>query len=598
MFIREVIKKNKGYAKPFVYHQLVESFRTEKGPRQRRLLELGRLTIPKAQWKSLANRIEELLSGQKLLLEPNPLIEPLAQHYATLLMHKQLNSEADLEDRERPEYEEVDLNSLRNRQARSIGGEHVALSMIEHIGFAQLFSQFGFSEIELKLAELLIVARLIHPGSERETVRWARHNSAICELLGLELWAVYHSQLYRISDRLLAHKAALEAGLTRRERSLFSLQEQIVLYDLTNTYFESSRVDSLKRRARSKDRRHDMPLVTLGLVLDEDGFPKQSHIFEGNISEPGTFVKVLEQIGGEHRKVIIFDAGLATEHNLQLIRDNGHDYIVVSRKRLDLAINEEELIEIGHDQRHRVEAYLQRGADEVILYCRSHLKKRKEASIRSFHQERFEADLKYASESLHKKRGTKRYAKVLERIGRLKQKHSRVAYFYDIQLKQQDGVVTEISWKIRDEKRMDERFAGSYYLRTNRRDLNEKQIWNLYISLTDIEESFRSMKSELGLRPNYHQEEIRIKGHIFITVLAHHVVNAVQKYLHQQRVYMRWSTIREWLSSQQRVTTEMRNRQGKWIRIRQTTEPESFNYMLAKALNIRAKPLGIKRQKM
>ncbi|RLD14122.1 IS1634 family transposase [candidate division KSB1 bacterium] len=598
MFIKEVVKKNKGYEKTFVYHQLVESYRTEKGPRQRHLLDLGKLSIPKSKWKNLANRIEEIISGQTSIIAEENEIEALAQHYASLLIHKDLKQIQYLKEEQETDYETIDVNSIKSVHARSIGDAYVALMALKKLGLDGILKDLGFNERDLKIAELLIIARMVYPASEWATLRWAKEMSAIDELLDMDISTLSHSKLYRISDKLLEHKAALEDGLSEKERTLFSLEEKVILYDLTNTYFESSQSSTLKQRGRSKEKRNDQPQVTLGLVLDEDGFPKQSHIFKGNISEPGTLKKVLDQLSQGHRKLIIMDAGIASEANLGLIKSRGHDYLVVSRKHPAIKINEEDLKEIHHDQRNQVKAYLYRTEEELYLYCHSLLKKEKEASIRRFHQERFEADLKYASESLHKKRGTKKYSKVLERIGRIKEKHSKIAYFYDIQIKEQDGLVTEISWKLKDDQRLDERFSGSYFLRTSRLDLSEQEIWKLYISLTDVEDSFRSMKSELGLRPNFHQKDSRIEGHIFITVLAYHVLLIIQKYLHREDVYMRWATIRDLLSVQQRITTEMKTKDGRIIRLRQTTEPESFHYMVSNALKISPKPLGIKKQKI
>ena len=595
MFIKEVIKKNKGYDKTFIYHQLVESYRTEKGPRQRRLLDLGKLTIPKGQWKNLANRIEEILHGQTSLLEEDPQIEALAQHYTSLLIHSRLKQkEREEKQKTEPRYESVDLNSIRTRQARSIGAEYVALMILKKLGLDNLLQEMNFKEEHIKLAALLIIGRMVKPASEYATVRWAKRMSAVDELLDISLARLSHSQLYRISDKLIKHKEAIEQGLAARERRLFDLQEKIVLYDLTNTYFESSKTGGKKARGRSKEKRNDQPLVTLGLVLDEDGFPKQSHLFEGNISEPGTLERILDKIGSEGGKLIILDAGIGTKANVDLIRERGHDYLVVSRSHPDFEVKEEALKEIYHDQGNRVEALMYRDGDELYLYCRSHLKGKKEHAIQEFHRLRFEAELKHAAEGLHKKRGTKRYSKVLERIGRIKERHARVAYFYDIQVKERDGRAAEISWKLKDEGAFDERFSGSYYLRTSRTDLTEKEIWKLYLSLTDVEDSFRSMKSELGLRPNFHQKDGRIEGHLFITVLAYHVLNSIQKHLHREGVYLRWSTIRDLLSVQQRVTTEMKTRKRSTILIRQSTEPESFHYLVAQALKINPRPLGRK----
>jgi len=599
MFIRETKKSNKGYKRQFIYHLLVESYRTDKGPRQRVLLDLGKLTIPKEQWKLLANRIEEIITGQNSLLDIEPELEALARHYAHLLVQKNLNKQKE-EDQSR-DFEEIDLNSVKTSHLRTIGGEYVTDEMLHKIGFTEILEKLKFTDKQIKIAKLLIIGRMIYPASEFATYKWAHNLSAIDELLNLNLNETSHNLLYRVSDLLIENQEAIEHYLCESERDLFSLKEKIILYDLTNTYFESSKTSALKKYGRSKEKRNDQPLVTLGLVIDEKGFPKQSHIFEGNVGETKTFKMVLQKMerasNYKSSKTFIMDAGISSEENLQLIKSLGHDYIVVARNKPVGQAPDDGFVVIGHSQQGRVEARLIKQQNETILFCRSDLKKSKETSMRSRFSERFEADLKYAKESLHKKRGTKRYTKVLERIGRLKQKHARIAYLYNVSIEEKDGMVTDIAWQINNRKKMDERFGGSYYLRTSRTDLSEQEIWDLYVSLTDVEDSFRSMKSYLGLRPNFHQKDERIKGHLFISVLAHHVVNSIQTLLHRNGVYLQWNTIRELLSVQQRVTTEMTTKAGKRIWLRNTSEPEPFHYLVADVLSIKAKPLGRKKWK-
>lgn len=600
MFIRETKKSNKGYKKQFVYHLLVESYRTDKGPRQRVLLDLGKLTIPKEQWKLLANRIEEIVIGQKSFLELEPEIETLAKHYASLLINKNLNKQKE-EKGYSQEFKEIDVNSVKTSSLRTIGGEYAADEMLEKIGFTEMLEKLNFTDKQIKTAKLLIIGRMIYPASEFATYKWAHNLSAIDELLNLNLNEISHNILYRVSDLLIENQDAIERYLSERERDLFSLKEKIILYDLTNTYFESSKTSDLKKYGRCKQKRNNQPLVTLGLVIDEQGFPKQSHIFEGNVGEPKTFKRVLEKLENSSKfkssKTFIMDAGISSEDNLNLLKSSGHDYIVVARnKPVEQAPNDGFVI-IRHSQRGRIEARLIKQKDEIILFCRSALKKSKESSMRTRFSERFETDLKYAKESLHKKRGTKKYSRVLERIGRLKQKHARIAYLYDVSIKEKNGIVTDITWQINNRQKMDERFSGSYYLRTSRTDLSEREIWDLYVSLTDVEDSFRSMKSYLGLRPNFHQKDERIKGHLFISVLAHHVVNSIQTLLHRNGVYLQWNTIRELLSVQQRVTTEMTTKSGKRIWLRSASEPEPFHYFIAGALSIKVKPLGVKKWK-
>jgi len=250
---------------------------------------------------------------------------------------------------------------------------------------------------------------------------------------------------------------------------------------------------------------------------------------------------------------------------------------------------------VPHSQEARVKARLYRDKQESWLYCQSVRRQRKEEAMRTLFQKRFETALQAVAEGLHKKGGTKRYSKVLERIGRLREKHRRVSHYYEIEVLEQEGQAVELRWWLREPKALDDRFSGSYLLRTSRRDLSEEEIWQLYIMLTDVEDSFRSMKGELGLRPNYHQRDDRIQAHIFITVLAHHMVECIQWYLHQQDCYMRWDSIRGLLSTQQRLTTSFNTEDGRRIYIRHTSEPEDFHRFVAKALGITPKPLGRKK---
>lgn len=422
MFIREIIKQNKGYKKKFIYNALMESYRTEKGPRQRMVLSLGKLNLPRDKWKQLANRIEEIVNNQQKLYPADEEIETLAQHYATVLLGKQMKAkEVKKAPEETPHYEEVNVNSVKTRHCRSIGAEYVSLSIVKKLGFPSLLSELGFTEKQSKIAQLLIVGRMVYPASEWRTYRWARELSGIGELLELDVSSISHNQLYKVSDCLLDHKKKIEDGLVKRERDIFSLNEKIILYDLTNTYFESGVGKSKKKRygGHSKEKRNDCPLVTLGLVLDESGFPKRSMVFEGNVREWSTLlgmIKELDKDGDDiKRKTVIMDAGISTEDNLDELRRLHYDYICVARNKPLKEVPKDGFLTIKHTKENQVEARMMRQDKDVVLYCRSSGRKRKERSMQARFQERFETDLKAALDSLHKKGGTKKYNKVLER---------------------------------------------------------------------------------------------------------------------------------------------------------------------------------------
>lgn len=610
MFIKAVKKKNKGSDKEYIQHRLVESYRTEKGPRQRLILNLGSLDLPKKDWKLLANKIEEIVTGQSALSFYDEKIESLAFHFAQIILQKQtLKHVPQEQDDHLKQFEQVDLNSISNSQARTLGAECIGYSMFTLLELDSCLEKLGFNEKQLSLAATSIIGKLVFPASELRTRDWAKNLSAIDEILEADFTHLSHNALYRISDSLLEHKDEIERHLAKKEKNLFSLEEKIILYDLTNTYFEGTARDNKKaKRGRSKEKRYDCPLVTLGLVIDEDGFPKRSKILEGNVSEPKTLLGFLEALQNNKIKkdqstsvpkryiTVALDAGIATEDNLALLKSQGYDYVVVARnKPVPFSeIQPEQLLTIKNDNHNKVDVQLIKKGDENVLYCQSFLKGQKEQSMKNLFQQRFEQDLDQAARAVHKKGGTKKYDKVLEKIGRLKEKYSRISSYYQIKVKQKDGIATSITWEFFRKEQAEERFSGSYYLRTTRMDLDEKQIWSLYVMLTNIEDAFRSLKFELGLRPIYHQKEERSDAHLFITILAYHLLNALQTRLKSQGIHMRWERIRELMSSHIRVTTSFTTKDKRRIHMRKSTDPEPFHRQIYKTLNINCSQMKTK----
>ena len=612
MFIKEIKKKNAGYDKVFISHRLVESYRTEKGPRQRTILNLGRLDLPKEQWKLLADRIEAEITGQKSLYPVDPHIAELAAHYAQLIIQKNLirPTSEQPEKAPQPEYETIDLNSLVNSRSRTLGAEYVGLKTFQKLGLDSLLKALGFTQQQIDLAILSVVGRLVHPASEHKTRVWAQHLTALDELLGTDFRHLSNNALYRISDLLLAHKDRIEAHLSQRERELFGLEEKIILYDLTNTYFEgTAKANPKAKYGRSKEKRHDCPLLTLGLVIDEMGFAKKSRIFSGNVSEPGTLRQVIQELRGELPKpgqqdghpgqaiTVVLDAGIASEDNLALLKELRYDYLVVARHQPVpfSEINQDALLTIKQTKTNKIEAQLIKHNGEAILYCKSFLKAQKEQSMKRQFQKRFEEDLNQIAAALSRKGGTKTYDKVLKRIGRLQQKYAPIARYYEIEVKRQGALATAIEYQYVKPEKAEQRFSGAYFLRTSRTDLNEKDIWSLYMMLTQVEEAFRSLKSELELRPIYHQKEQRCDAHLFIAVLAYHLLNTIQTQLRRDDIHMQWRHIRERLSSHVRITTSMTTKDGRRIHIRKSTEPEPFQRMIYDALGLSYHPLKTKR---
>jgi hypothetical protein len=601
MFIKTVKKKNKGNPKVFEYQQLVESIRTEKGPRQRFLLDLGKLELPKEDWPLLAKRINDIIHGQENLFCAKPVIERLANQYAQALMRKY---EADYDDTPK-DYQAIDVNSVNNTKQRTIGAEYVVLSILKKLALDQCFLDLNLSERQREVASLLTVGRMVKPGSERKTHLWAQHLSGLDSLLATDFSRLSRNTLYSVSDKLYEHKDIIESHLRNKERDLFSLKERIILYDLTNTFFEGRALANPKARfGKSKDKRSDCRLLTLGLVIDGKGFPKTSKIFSGNQSEPKTLVEMVESLrkmtgdftpkaSGQtqmqiDQPTVVIDAGIATEENLKELKKHHYHYVCVSRKKLDHQ-EPDDMIVLNDKPDNKIAAKRITKDGEIYLYCKSEPKRQKEKSMQTRLEQHFEEELKTISKSIHKKGCTKNYQKVCERIGRLRERYSRISHYYNIIVEEKNGLANRITWQyIKDQA--DQNFSGSYYLRTDRTELSEKQIWDIYIMLKELEDAFRSMKSEIGLRPNYHQTEHRSDSHIFITVIAYHILNTIKTTLKQNGLYYSWDTIRMLLATHTIGTTRLNTSTGKTIHIRKCSEAEPFHKLIYDALKLNYVP--------
>jgi transposase len=343
----------------------------------------------------------------------------------------------------------------------------------------------------------------------------------------------------------------------------------------------------------------------LALVIDEDGFPKKSQVLSGNASEPESLKAFLEAYKSAMSRrlplfkelpTVVVDAGVGTTDNLKLIRGEGFHYITVSRTRPG-DVSGDDLVVIKDEKDLTVKAKRWDGDGEVILYCESSGRARKEGAMKARFQERFEDGLKAIASSLARKRGHKRYGKVMERIGRLRERYPTIARFYDVQVQEEGGRAIRLQWSLNREKELEARFAGTYFIRSSRTELGEKELWSLYMMLGRVEESFRCLKSELGMRPVFHRKDPRQEGHLFITVLAYHLLASIQRQLKDKGISHRWSTLRNRLATHMRATASITNDKGERISIRQTGDPETFHLEVYHALAMPANPLKTKYMK-
>jgi transposase len=382
--------------------------------------------------------------------------------------------------------------------------------------------------------------------------------------------------------------------------TLFSLTDTVTLYDLTNTYFEGEAANNPKAQfGRSKEKRSDCPLVTLGLVLDGSGFVRRSKTFEGNISEGTTLQGMLADLGAPVRALVIMDAGIATQANIDWLIEHKYRYLVVRRGGLrEFDARQSVSTQTLGGETVRLQKVLSADGLEVQLHCHSEGRQAKEQAMSGRFCTAFEAGLRKIADGLSKPRSEKRMDKLNERIGRLKQRSRGVSQHYQIILTADEGGknATALSWKQEWVSGTMATHPGVYCLRTNVLDWDAQKLWQTYSSLTDIESVFRSLKSELGLRPVFHHKENRADGHLFITVLAYQCVQLIRNELKAQaQINDSWDSLRKTMQGQRRTTTSMRRADGRMLHVRKTSKAEPELARIYQALGIDASPGGVKK---
>jgi len=598
MFIRRTtIKSHKSGTGSYFTYRLVETERVDGKVKQHILLNLGRhFCVPENQWKDLVARIKQLLDSQSSLVGVElPIeLEIQAQHYAEQIIASRSTETADV-----GRFHGVNLDSMELSRPRRVGVEQLALHAIKQLKLQQKFKELGFNRHQIAAALGNIVARMAHPASERESHRWLQRVSGLGELVDYDFEAMELGRLYQASDRLYKHREALEAHLYSQEQSLFRFEETVTLCDLTNTFFEGTATANPKAKlGRSKEKRNDCPLVTLGLVLDGSGFPRKSRIFTGNVSEGDTLETMLTGLGVARGAIVVMDAGIASEENISWLKAHHYRYLVVSRQRKrDFDENAAITVKQTTGQNVQVQRVIDNETGETKLYCHSEMREKKEQAIQNRFAERFEQALQGVADGLHKKGRLKRYEKVLVRIGRIKEKYARAAQHYEIKVAPDpDSDNTKsISWTRKEKPNSQATHPGVYCLRTSIDDWDEKTLWNTYTMLTDLEAVFRSLKSELGMRPIYHHNEDRVSGHIFITLIAYHLVHTLRTQLKAKGLDDSWETLRSRIENQQRVTVTLECKDKRTVHLRKPTRAEPEQKQIYDALGISSRPGGLRK---
>lgn len=499
MFLRKIpYRKQEGTTS--WYWQLVESYRTERGPRHRVVAHLGEIE-------------EEYRLGVKEVAEGR---QP---HQTSLFEQTQ------------PAWVEVNINGVRVERTRRFGDVWLALELMKKLGLTEFFhSVLPSPRAKIPwadLATILVVSRFCDERSELSIAEHFYQSSSLPDLLGIPEEDVYDNRLYRALDVMVTKKDELQQYLKNRLGELFDIQYDILLYDVTSTYFEGeAKRNPMAKRGYSRDSRPDCKQVTIGLVVTKEGIPLGYEVFEGNRHDSKTvetIVEKMESLYGKSNRIWVMDRGMVSRGNDKLLQSSGRRYIIGTPKN-QLKKFEQHLLDKQWSQVHQgLEVKLcpsPEGNDEVFILCRSTARQEKEKAMHDRFRLRIEEGLQKLKQQSEKGR-LKDQSKVERRIGKLLGQNTRASAMFDITVTMKKGKV-QVAWSMKKQAtEWAELSEGCYLLRTNIKDWTGEELWKTYIQLTEAEAAFRIHKDDLELRPIWHQKEERVKAHILVCFLTY-----------------------------------------------------------------------------
>jgi len=593
MYIRKTTRKVKD--KVYENYLLVESVMTPKGPRQRTICSLGHLKPrPRKEWLLLAQKVETALKGQLTLEKEEPEVEEIVKKAKAFeAQEKRAPKEKD------DDVVAIHTDKVEMEKAREAGPVHVGCQFWKKLEMDEILKETGFSEKVRLLTLLMVMNRLISPSSEHKMPNWI-NSTALSDILSVDLASLNDEALYRNLDELHPRRGIIEALLAEKEKNLFGLDDTIYLYDLTSTYFEGMcLLNPQAKRGYSRDKRFDLKQVLVGLVIDRDGFPKAHEIFSGERKDSTTLDEMLDtlekRVGKKEGATVVVDRGMAFEDNICQIKKRGYHYIVATRQAERNQYLDE--FEKGgfhpllrntsstNPSKKKSGVFVKKmeQGDELYVLCLSDKRSEKDKAIRESHEKKLLSDLKKLVKRITTGR-LKKEEKIYEAIGRIKERYPRVARYYRIEY---DSLTQELSYKENAERKsIAESLDGGYMLRTDRTDMSDDEIWRTYSLLTRCENAFRNMKSPLCERPIFHQIERRVQTHIFLCILAYHLLVAIEKTLLDEGIHTSWLTVKDTLKTHQVATVILPTTSGEILKIRKGVNAEPEHLEIYKSLKI------------
>jgi len=585
------------------YYRLVESYRDSNDViRHRTLLNVGNLDhLQKKQFDEIRTELTNRAGGKFNLFETK---DETAKQYIELFWSRLVQEKRiDVQVLKAERGKLMDTATMEHKQVREIGAEWLGYQAVEQLKVREYLTGIGWKKQNIDLAITQIISRAVYPASELKTSKWIQDNSGICELTGYPVEVITKDKLYQSALALYQVKGGLEQHLSKRTNELFNLEDKIILYDLTNTYFEGKKASSdIAKYGRSKEKRTDAKIVVLAVVVNVEGFLKYSTIYNGNMADCNTLPDMVEQLTkdsntADAKPLIVFDAGIATKENLALLASKGYHYLCVNRSKLqDYTIKADSTptkILTNDNHELNIQPIVSAEYTDYFFKIKSSGKTLKEQSMKNKFDHRFVEELEKIKTSIIKKHGTKRADKVNQRIGRAKEKYPSVAKNYIIQLTTDTNqLVTEMIYTIDETKnKLQEEGLGVYFLRTNLSFDQDKTIWKVYNAIREIESTFRTLKTELDLRPIYHKNDDATMAHLHLGLLAYWVVNTIRFQLKAKDIHSDWREITRVANTQKVITTTGKGAQGEQIEIRKCSEPSMELKCIYDKLNLSHYPL-------
>lgn len=597
MFLRQYVLRKNG--KRHAYWALVEAYRTQRGPRQRVVAWLGQLD--EAGRLGVQQAVQEDSSSTASFVQGTLFDEDVPP---------------------RPRWIEVDFSAVRVENCRQFGGPWLALELVRRLKLDEFLERAmpsGRERVRWSLSSLiLVIARLLEPSSELHIAEQWYVKTALPELLGVPVDRVDDNRLYRTLDELLPHKEDLEIHLKNRLGELFSLEYDLLLYDITSTYFEGqANGNPLAQRGYSRDQRSDCKQVCIGLVVSRCGMPLGYEVFAGNTADVTTvqqIVQTMEHRYGKSDRVWVMDRGMVSEENISFLREGDRRYIVGTPKSMLKKFEQELLKEDWQSVREGVEvkfcspprdedddhnddhSQVEDEPAEMFILCRSRDRRNKDEAILRRFEQKIEDRLKAMATRCEKQKRDP--MKVEREVGRLLGQNTRAADLFQVNVETNEKGHARLNWKKLEPRRdWATLSAGCYLLRTNIRDWSEEDLWKAYIQLTEAEAAFRVHKSDLSIRPIWHQKQDRVLAHILVCFLAYVLWKTLGQLCHAAGLGDEPRRVLSELSEIRLVDVVLPTREGLEIRKRCITRPTDHQQILLDRLGLKL-PSGINQTKM